>query len=522
MNRFFKSLSTVFFIVALTGLLWSCEDTEIQNQPTEDQPDAVMELEHSSKEQLKRAFATSLAKSVAESKSLRQLIKEQSLRKFDNDYDILYELVKNEPVEDGRTLQQLLEQNLASAFDLSLIEKELPTLTIFVPSLPNDAFSAEVWDVDAQIPLVGYNVKSSNHVPIIRNDGSGYVLEDYLIPTYPVIVVKENERVVVSDQIGARGTSSRISASSSFQSEDGVQFNFLDDCFNAALNGEREQARQSETAIDPKLIAAYDVFEGTTGWQRDHVYYGLTPTSDRGPFSYDFQEHITSFRMLGGSGWERGVRAYNKIADQTGDPRIGIRYRYGYPETYGSWTDGIFEFKVIALVNGKNGVGAQFITYFPAPPRDLFRIRISTPQGEDYNTVRLRNLRVKRLYVNLPLVKWDLDQYASSIKIEVEEVDRTETITTTDTRVVKFAQNFGFDLGFGEKVKIGLKFGADLEQTQTSSVTKAYSLANDKLGSVIMNFADNCVRKNYNDTYSAGTRYSTGWFELDLAPKRVQ
>ncbi|MEM6831125.1 MAG: hypothetical protein AAF551_11475 [Bacteroidota bacterium] len=162
MNRFFKSLSTVFFIVALTGLLWSCEDTEIQNQPTEDQSDAVMELEHSSKEQLKRAFATSLAKSVAESKSLRQLIKEQSLRKFDNDYDILYELVKNEPVEDGRTLQQLIEKNLASAFDLSLIEKELPTLTIFVPSLPNDAFSAEIWDIDTQIPLVGYNVKSSN------------------------------------------------------------------------------------------------------------------------------------------------------------------------------------------------------------------------------------------------------------------------------------------------------------------------------------------------------------------------
>lgn len=30
---------------------------------------------------------------------------------------------------------------------LSSIKNKMPTLTIFVPSLPNDSFSAEEWDV---------------------------------------------------------------------------------------------------------------------------------------------------------------------------------------------------------------------------------------------------------------------------------------------------------------------------------------------------------------------------------------
>ncbi|MFD2186361.1 hypothetical protein [Aquimarina celericrescens] len=505
--------------------LWSCQEPEVSEEPLETLPEVeINTLDHTSKEELKQEFAQGLASALGESESLRSLLKQEALKMFDNDYDVLYQLVKHSQLSEGMTFRSLIESYLGNE-KLSEIERELPTLTIFIPDLPEDSFSANVWDTSTQIPDVAYNVKATNDVPIVKSNGENFILPTHEIPLFPVVVVKESERVILDGKPGTKGFSTKNSEKNILKSVDGISFRFLDDSFNRSLNAKNdyfEEKNLQKSSLDPKHVAAYDFFETQAGWQRDHLYYDLTPTSSRGPFSFDFQEHITSFRLKGGGGWSNGVNAYNKIADQTGDPRIGIQYVQGYPQTYGSWTDGVFEFKVTALINAKNGVGSEFVTYFPASARDLFRIRRSTPEGEDYNTLRLRHLRTKRFYPNLPLIKWDLDQYASTIKIEIEEVDRTETITTTDTRTVKFATNFGIDIGLGKKVKIGLEFGASLEETRTSTITKTYTLENDRLGAVIVDFADDCVKKSTSGVYAVSRRYNTGWFEIDVVPLRVQ
>ncbi|AXT52080.1 hypothetical protein D1818_14990 [Aquimarina sp. BL5] len=513
---------TTYLFAITSFFLWSCQKNEISDESSEAVPEEISleQVEHTPKEELKQAFAQGLAKSVRESESLRALLKNEALKMFDNDYDVLYQLIKDNELSDAKTVKTLLEDYLDKELLLQ-IEEQLPTLTIFVPNLPEGSFSAENWDVTSQIPDVAYNVKSTNDVPIIKSNKENFVLPAYKIPLFPVIVIKESERVILDNEPGKKGISSKNNRNNSFKSKDGVGFRFLDDSFNRNLNIQyplNKDEAFAKSNVDPKHIAAYDFFETQVGWQRDHLYYDLTPMSDRGPFVFDFREHITSFRLKGGGGWSNGVIAYNKIADQTGDPRIGIQYVQGYPQTTGSWTDGVFEFKVTALINAKNGIGSEFVTYFPAPARDLFRIRSSTPSG---TTLRLRNLRTKRFYPNLALMNWDLDQYASTIKIEIEEVDRTETITTTDTRTVKYATNFGIDVGFGKKVKIGLEFGASLEETRTETISKTYTLENDRLGAIIANFADDCIRKS-GSNYSVGTRYTTGWFEIDLAPLRVQ
>ncbi|KZS39653.1 hypothetical protein AWE51_08355 [Aquimarina aggregata] len=515
-----------FFAISIASLcLWSCQEPEIAEESAETIPQIrIDEINHTSKDILKKVFAEALAKSLNESVSLRMLLKEESLKKFDNDYDVLYHMIKDRQLLDGKTLRTTLENHLGEE-KLLEIEQELPTLTIFIPELPEDSFSADIWDATTQIPHVAYNVKSTNDVPVIKSNSEIFVLPSHEIPLFPVIVVKENERVILDGKSSSKGFSTKNSEKNILKTNDGISFRFLDDSFNRNLNKENESFSEKDLAkstVDPKHIAAFDFFENQAGWQRDHLYYNQSPTSPKGPFLFDFQEHITSFRLKGGGGWSNGVVAYNKIADQTGDPRIGIQYVQGYPQTYGSWTDGVFEFKVTALINAKNGIGSEFITYFPVQARDLFRIRRSTPSGEDYNTLRLRHLRTKRVNLNLPLIKWDLDQYASTIKIEIEEVDRTEAITTTDTRTVKYATNFGFDIGFGKKVKIGLEFGASREETKTQTITKTYTAENDRLGAIIADFADDCVRKSSSNNYSVGRRYTTGWFEIDLAPLRVQ
>ena len=52
------------------------------------------------------------------------------------------------------------------------------------------------------------------------------------------------------------------------------------------------------------------------GWQRDYIYYNITPNTTKGPFNNNFKEHLVSFEMLGDP-----RTALNKIADQAGDPK---------------------------------------------------------------------------------------------------------------------------------------------------------------------------------------------------------
>ena len=415
-----KSICTVM-IASLC--LWSCQEPKVSEESLETSiPEiAIEDVKHTSKEKLKKDFSQGLAYALKESEPLRSLLKQEALKMFDNDYDVLYQLIKNNNLSEGLTLRSLIEKYVGDE-KLSRIEQELPTLTIFIPDLPEDSFSARSWQTGTQIPDVAYNVKATNDVPIVKSTGENFVLPSYKIPLFPVIVVKESERVVLNKNTETIGFSSRNNVKNIFKSSEDISFRFLDDSFNRNLNSNNdvfEEKNLQKNTVDPKHITAYDSFQNQAGWQRDHIYYDLTPTSPSGPFSFDFREHITSFRLRGGGGWSNGVNAYNKIADQTGDPRIGIQYVQGYPQTVGSWTDGVFEFKVTVLINAKNGLGSEYVTYFPAPARDLFRIRRSTPSG---STLRLRNLRTKRFYPNLSLIKWDLDQYASTIKIEIEEV----------------------------------------------------------------------------------------------------
>jgi hypothetical protein len=78
----------------------------------------------------------------------------------------------------------------------------MPLLTIFVPTLPEGSFSAETWNTSADVPFVAIRRSDTNDVPIISPEGEEYLLDASLIPSYPVVVVKENERLISSSQNG--------------------------------------------------------------------------------------------------------------------------------------------------------------------------------------------------------------------------------------------------------------------------------------------------------------------------------
>jgi hypothetical protein len=157
-------------------------------------------------------------------------------------------------------------------------------------------------------------------------------------------------------------------------------------------------------------------------------------------------------------------------------------------------------------------LGGEFETFFGALPKELFTViytRRTTFPYFYYPTIT--GLPQKNL--SLPLFTWDLKDYATTIKIEIDEYDQAETVVTTDSRQVKFANNFDVD------TKVGLKFGIDGEATQTQTIQKTYKVGNDPLGPVIVNFGDDVIV----DKVSNKTReYTTGYYSISVEPKRVQ
>ncbi|MFH6944505.1 hypothetical protein [Flavobacterium sp. FlaQc-50] len=509
-------MSVVFSFCLL--VLSSCEKDNSSEMSSDEASKASVEKLYDSNSNLKREFGKSLVKSLAESKALRDLIKNKSLEMFDNDYEVLYQMIKDERLEGNITVREIILKNLGSEALLNLIEVSNPALTFFVPELPENSFSASIWDTEKQIPKVAIALTTSNDVPIINEDGTEDIIKAKEIPSFPVIVIKDNERVVVSRNKGFGKLKTR-----SLRNASGIEFKFIDDCFDKSKNAKKETSRNiSSVALDTKIINAYNMYATADGWHRDFIYYGITPTTTKGPFKYDFQETVKSFTLLGDP-----TAAFNSLADQTGDPVIAekaLADNMAGDFTISNWSKGSFEFKIRIIVNGKNGIGSEIVKYFNVPLGDLFDFTfVKAEKGWNRRDVYHRKINsIKTIHLNIPIFNWDLDQYASTIKINVEEVDLTETIVLTDTRSVEFATNFSIDAAFGTLTKVGLKYGSSLKTITTSTVQRTFTQGNDLLGDVIVNFADNIIVNESSPGVYQTREYSSGLYSIAIEPTRVQ
>ncbi|WP_293939677.1 hypothetical protein [Sphingobacterium sp. UBA5996] len=485
----------------------------------------------------KQEFSKAFAKALASNSELRAFIKNEALKKFDLDYDILYQMVKEEMIGDKK-FKDIIAEQYEKKENLNELDRLYPTLTIFVPKLPMDSFSAEKWNTQTEIPQVAYTLNTTANVPIVNEKGEEYILEAKYIPSFPIVVIKENEVVKVSS-----GASHSTKASTSNDNKEKnsdkhllksslYTFEFLDEAFNG-LNEKNQKSSPklrastiNASAIDPKIKTAFDTYKNTDGWQRDLIYYDITPGQPKGKFNYDYQEHITSFMM-------NDANSLGIISDQDGDP-INNK-NYADPSWKGNipkvpWTSGSFQFRVNILVNAKNGVGASFNKHFAVDGPDLYDVKykrffFGLPPNLLNNMPpvwEIESINPKKVPLNIPLFNWKLDEYASTIKIIVEEVDDTAEESRSETRTVKFATNFGIDASLGnEKAKIGLKFGASLEEDRSSTVSYKVTKQSDQLGDVIVNFADKIVTGFDGSSYTT-REYSSGMYTIGIEPRRVQ
>lgn len=82
----------------------------------------TQELSHASqkdeKSTLKETFAISLMKSLNESPRLRDLLKNETLKMFNKDYEVLIYSIKDNILENGMTLEELINKNSEADFKL--------------------------------------------------------------------------------------------------------------------------------------------------------------------------------------------------------------------------------------------------------------------------------------------------------------------------------------------------------------------------------------------------------------------
>lgn len=532
-------------LLLLVVFLASCS-SDFEEKP--DNPTHQSSVVNDPNLELKKKFSTALAKVLAESQDVRSLIKDEALKKIDHDYDVLYQLVKNNRLADGSTLESNLLKYI-DASDLALIAEQIPTLTIFVPELPENTFSADLWDTNSEIPVVGIRTTETNDVPFIDSDGIESVIEAEYIPAFPIVLVKENERITTNTS----GLKFNSQSSLKSATNPNIEFRFIDEVFDntkSTAKADEEISRTKSTittlpASLSKLHAAYDTYSPTsTGWQRDYIYYNISPSKTKGAFEKRYMEHIVGFELLGNA-----MTALNKISDQDGDPRAGKDSRNSP-----TWTDGEFEFKAKVYIGSKHISSTESVRSFRLAPDKLFTAKYEMDPNTDAGRSRpvfKGNYTLKsKAVVNVPLFEWDLENYGASFKITIEEVDNLQSTTQTQATSVEFATNFEYNIGIGEKEKIGAKFGASTKETRTTTFQVTTSLGNDELGDVFVNFYDPVVLSKtwsytipptdtgggrgssggtpppidyskviYNLDYN--TKYYNGWYRIYIAPIAV-
>lgn len=551
-NMKYKLFKKTGLLLTLGLLLNSCQNEDYNslnqslNTVSEKSEISFESMNLNENGKLKLKFAEAFSNALIANKDVRRLVKEEALKQFDKDYDVLYALVKNQsltPTEYLKTSSNKTSKNLLqksanattlreailpffnSEAELLEIEQKLPLLTIFVPELPLDSFSAESWDIndEEQIPDVALRLDNSNDVPVVGKDGEKYVIEAELSPGFPIVVIKDNERVRLKNSSSKQNSKTALIDS---------RFDFLDDNFNPAsivLN----KPLLTGSGIDQVLIDSYNIWQGYApgGWQRDYIYYGLTPSKSKGQITNNYKEHLTSFRLTGDPSIIFDIISRNSSPGDL-EPSQVTGYRMG---SSSGWTDGNFEFLVNIYIGSQSSTEGLFTKRgLDLKPSDLFELkytsysRFNWPFKKTY--IKTEIVSTKKINLLDPkydnsgqILTWDLYNYSNRWRFVFEEVDITVTNNRTEKLSSKYNVNFEVNAAPGSIFeKVGLKFGASAEQSKENTYNFSYTTGSNDLYEATVPFFENVINKDpFTGQYKINT-YSTGRVEFEVRPIRVQ
>jgi len=514
-----KFLSVVLACIAF----YSCSNNEEPvSKNLQSKTESLIEANVAQKE-----FAQILSKAVYNNSAMRQFLKNEAVKQFDNDYDIFYPYVKDEKVSGNQTFRDVLLSYSKDKTRFSEIEESLPLLNILVPDLSLfKAFSADKWDVNDNEVGVSYTLGNKDAV-LYGNGDSIATLGANEVPDFPILVVKNSERLKVTASTRAANGNRKYS------------YAFISNAFNGSLSKSQTRSDYDETIpqestepyvkaseLDPSVIAAYQEFKNNKqSIDRDYIYYGLNnskPTN--GTLNTNARESLYAFKV--------NPQVYSQISDQENDARLNNRpdnndhsadngttsqkkAELSNEEVLNNiWTNGNFEifFKVYVGNKDSNNSCTKTMAY-SVSGKQLFQVATFHVHKEHKTafrhskytyTINTSDLRSKWVYTNqleennnniVFAQPWDISNYSLTINMEAYEHDEQQTIETTNTYTNEYTvkQDFSTETSttvdkttFGVKSTIGYSSTTSKSETVKTTTTKG----DDMLGTVSYSYYD--------------------------------
>jgi hypothetical protein len=473
----------IFLFVLVFYLFSSCENNTIDNHEV-DKLNKSFKCESTVDERI--LFAEVFASAIDENNHLRIFLKNEFSEKNVYDNTVLYHQIKNKLVDGKISLRTLLAKFFDDENQLIELENNCPLLALYIPELPEKRFSVEIWNASNQIPKTAVFDEIKNTILFYKKGEYDFSLKAEFIPAFPVILIKDcNMNEVMS----------RVIHESKYDFEYRRKYDNI-----IRIEPNRNLKVYTQPVPDSKVVTAYNIYSNADGWQRDYVYYDISPSEIRGEFKYTHQETLTSFK-LGAPNATDITPIFRRISDSSEDPGYGGR----------TWADGSFTFQIKCKLNSKTGIGEEIKKIFMIKANLLF----DTHYNDNGTYYSLNRMYAKTVNLNLHLFNWDLYDISPSIKISIEELDPSEAITLSSSETTTFASNFEFSSTIE---KVGRKFGTSNVMTRQIETQTVYNYDSDKLGDTVINFADKIIlngnydrRKYYNSSYT-----------LTIEPKKVQ
>ncbi|MDE5579625.1 MAG: hypothetical protein K2I85_06745 [Alistipes sp.] len=479
----------------------------------------------SEKEALLSNFAEVLSKVTYDRQDVREFLKTEAIKQFDKNYDVLYALIKDKEIN-GATFRDILVE-YSSENEIAHIEANIPLLNILIPEIAFFGINADNMDCeDSEIPVA---VSKETVTALYLNGICEANLKKGEVPDFHTFVVNENSRVKV-DAITRDGTPA---------------VTFISPNYDGSLRTEEPLTRSTEMTaanVGARAIAAYGYFYkddasvNSRVFQRDYIYYGITPSSDTGTLNRNISEYISFIEV--------NPNAYFNMSDQrTGeasdDPRISntVVEHKKTPYTEAElidrmWTKGAYNFRIeIISANSTQPI----IVYVPLRPDQLwdFHIACDYRHGTWFRKKKYtyaidpNKFTAKCVYLSSELIsfgKWDLSEEALYRYVHILEEDKsvkyTYSVTHEMTKMTSAKVSGGVKFGVGTKTsgEIGAEISGSTTKTESKTFSYTREEEDDNLGTIKIYFYDPIIDAKSGSNYLVHT-YNTGIVKFGLAVK---
>ena len=306
-----------------------------------------------------------------------------------------------------------------------------------------------------------YDIKIYDNELIAYNQkGEETVFKRYKKPESQILVVKSNERLVITEK-NIPSKSLADSSENALINEDGIFAYFTDSEFNNNHINTKSTLLNSPQRLLSRYEKLFYAYTHNIPYERDYVYYSLTSANSTGTLDRTQAEHLCGISF-------NTTASYNIVVKSS------------------DITEGALEFYLDFMFTKRTGAAYNFRKILHIPIDQMFKSK----DGKIIETYIKDPL--------LPVFNWDLSDFGDTFKLSILEYDNGKEVVNTHTVSSTFTDNFttngSFEIGVGD-IKIGFGGGSSSTEsnTETSTIQIKTTENSVSLGDIYVNFYENTL-----------------------------